>query len=132
MTILGISNKIPKPKKPWDAIKSIITDNYDRLWFGTDYSGLFYIDLKSNRVFSVPQKGIDSTNNVNHSTVTSLEIGAYRNLWIGTFGNYIRNHISNAIKFTQHGGTIEIKVEEKYQEVEICVSDSRVGMDEET
>ena len=41
-----------------------------------------------------------------------------------------RNLISNAIKFTPNKGEIEITTKVKHDEVEICISDSGVGMSE--
>lgn len=42
----------------------------------------------------------------------------------------IRNLISNAIKFTPRDGEIEIKLKEKDEWVEICISDNGVGFDQ--
>lgn len=44
----------------------------------------------------------------------------------------IRNLISNAIKFTNTGGEIDIYVVANHSEVEITISDNGVGMNEET
>ena len=41
-----------------------------------------------------------------------------------------RNLISNAIKFTPNEGSIKVNVKEKIDEIEICISDSGVGMSE--
>lgn len=44
----------------------------------------------------------------------------------------IRNLISNALKFTQRNGFVNVKAEIKSNQVEISVSDSGIGMNKET
>ncbi|WP_171042785.1 sensor histidine kinase, partial [Pseudoalteromonas piscicida] len=44
----------------------------------------------------------------------------------------LRNLISNAVKFTTEGGSIEIKAEKSASETLIIVQDSGIGMDEQT
>lgn len=44
----------------------------------------------------------------------------------------IRNLVSNAIKFTHHGGKVWIRAFEEEDRVRIIVEDSGIGMDEET
>lgn len=43
-----------------------------------------------------------------------------------------RNLISNAIKFTNPGGTIRISSKRKQNHIEITISDNGIGMDDET
>lgn len=45
-------------------------------------------------------------------------------------GTIIRNLLSNAIKFTNAGGKIEISAKSDDNEVEFCVEDNGIGMDE--
>ena len=58
---------------------------------------------------------------------SDLEVVADRNMLASIF----RNLISNAIKFTPKGGKVTIKADKnKRNEIEICVSDNGIGMDE--
>ena len=40
----------------------------------------------------------------------------------------LRNLVSNAIKFTNHGGSININAEENFENVTISVSDNGIGI----
>ncbi len=43
----------------------------------------------------------------------------------------IRNLLSNALKFTEAGGTVEIAVDRREHDIEIAVSDTGIGIDEQ-
>lgn len=64
----------------------------------------------------------------------SLDIPAYRDLELFAdqqmLQTIIRNLVSNAIKFTNTGGTVSLRAEEKKEFIQISVNDTGVGMDE--
>ena len=43
----------------------------------------------------------------------------------------IRNLISNALKFTPSGGTVEISAQQHRDEIEVSVSDTGIGIEQE-
>jgi len=48
----------------------------------------------------------------------------------GRIGQVINNLISNSLKFTKQGGKIEVKIQAKEAEIEVCVEDNGVGIPE--
>lgn len=62
--------------------------------------------------------------------IQSEDIEVYADL--NMFKSILRNLISNAIKFTNSGGTIEVNAMRKDNFIEIAVSDNGIGMSEET
>jgi len=62
------------------------------------------------------------------SITETIEINSDENI----LGTILRNLISNAIKFTDQGGHIEVVATTKEHEVEISISDDGVGMNRET
>ena len=66
-------------------------------------------------------KGISITHEVDRSLIVSID----KNM----FSTIIRNLVSNAIKFTNKGGTIKIKIDYKDQLLTCSIKDDGVGMD---
>jgi len=62
------------------------------------------------------------------STTEEIELNTDENI----LGTILRNLISNAIKFTNPGGHIEVLATSDQHQVEISISDNGVGMDEKT
>ena len=65
---------------------------------------------------------------LNHVESETIEIYSDEKL----LKTVLRNLISNAIKFTHPGGNIDIILASQPNQIEICISDNGVGMDEET
>lgn len=65
---------------------------------------------------------------LNYSPTAKIEMYTDENM----LGTILRNLISNAIKFTNLGGEINIFATTNQHQVEISVTDNGVGMDEET
>ncbi len=68
--------------------------------------------------------------NISLNYIQSEDIEVYADL--NMFKTILRNLISNAIKFTNSRGTIEVNAMRKDNFIEIAVSDNGVGMSEET
>jgi len=66
--------------------------------------------------------------NLNQIQVDEIEIYADKNM----LDTILRNLISNAIKFTNPGGRVNVSAISKQNQVEISISDNGVGMNEET
>ncbi len=49
----------------------------------------------------------------------------------GRIGEVVNNLISNSLKFTKQSGKIEVKIESKQAEIEVCVEDNGVGIPED-
>jgi len=79
------------------------------------------IDLQTNQA---ARKNIQLVN----SMPDYLKINADKNM----INTVIRNLISNAIKFTNNGGKVEINAQKLSDRIEIDVEDNGVGMDEDT
>ena len=80
------------------------------------------MDVVSLLEIQAIKKEIDIYNNVDHN----LSVLADENM----LNTILRNLISNAIKFTKHGGEIKILSEVNEDKVEITVKDNGVGMSE--
>ncbi len=86
--ISEFSNDLLTPALPWGNITDVVYDGIGRIWFGTQISGIYYIDLQTDKIYHVSEF---VTNNqlTNIPEITTLAIGADSNIWIGTFGNFI-------------------------------------------
>lgn len=86
--ISKFSNDQLTPALPWGNITDVVYDEIGRIWFGTQRSGMYYIDLPSDKICHVPEI-VSENPPANIPEITTLSIGADSNIWIGTFGNYI-------------------------------------------
>lgn len=65
-------------------------------------------------------------------TITSNALSAYLMTDKHYLNRILENIISNAIKYSYRGGKVELRVEERPNEIGICVKDEGVGMDVES
>lgn len=72
---------------------------------------------------SAAEKNISLENNIDHRTIVTADKNVLNII--------IRNLISNAIKFTQFGGKIEIRSKKENDQTWVCIKDSGVGMNDE-
>ena len=108
----------------------------DLLEFSRFYLGLIKIEPREIKIkklvdenvkllaASARQKDIEMKNNIeNHYLVLAEE---------DMINSVIRNLLTNAIKFTQKGGRIEVSAEPEGNRLLISVSDNGIGMDKDT
>jgi signal transduction histidine kinase/ligand-binding sensor domain-containing protein len=86
--ITKFSNNLMTDPLQWGNITDVAYDGIDRIWFGTQYSGMYYIDIHTDKLFHGQEKSTGK-----HPTdipeITAFTIGADSNIWIGSFGNYL-------------------------------------------
>lgn len=73
---------------------------------------------------AIKKKNINMANKIPENIMVSIDLNMFQTI--------LRNFISNAIKFTPKGGNIEINAKTKKEKiVEISISDTGIGMDED-
>lgn len=147
--ILGFADLLSKNVRHYDIDEietkvNIINDSANRIYNLLD-DILIWVKSQSNKMPYEPQKLnlkvvceevtedlllIANIKNIkiNHSFSGELYIYADKNM----LNTILRNLISNAIKFTNHGGQISIYAKQNINEVTIVVSDNGVGIKPET
>ena len=85
-------------------ILSLIEDNNNRLWIGTENGGLYMLDLKSfdgkNFNFTQYVNDPDKPTGISNNSIYSLFQDKQGNIWIGTFGKGINIIYNHGEKFT--------------------------------
>ncbi len=89
-TITQFSNPNKYSDVNWGKIKSIVDDSDGRLWFGTEFYGIYYIELATNSLFHVDEKPSTSEFPTQIPNISTMTIGPDGKLWIGILDNYIR------------------------------------------
>lgn len=84
-----------------------------------DLHEIIFENIELNRPLA-DKKNIDLRSNTKPMTTAYIDLNAIKTV--------IRNLITNAIKFTQDGGTISIDVEDNGEELFVIISDSGVGI----
>ena len=106
---------------------------------------LNWAKLESGKIYFKPEKQILSTI-IDEVFILSNSIAQKKNIVLNyveserivvfadqnMINGILRNLISNAIKFTNSGGKIDVFASQDDRDIEIAVSDNGVGMDEET
>ncbi len=90
---------------------------------------IFSLNVAMNKVLQLFRTIAGHKNiNIDIAMKENFDVYADKNMIL----TIIRNLISNALKFTRKGGTIEINVERNLQFNKVSVKDTGVGFDEET
>ena len=86
-------------------IRSIVEDNNNNIWIGTQNDGLLYYNRESDRFTSVLSKTSDSFPLGNNS-ISHILLDRSNNLWIGTYPNGT-NEGSGLLRFNINTGSIK-------------------------
>lgn len=86
------------------------------------------IHKKTNEIFELLKPNADKKELSLSNTIEREVISFVDERAVATV---LRNLVSNAIKFTKNGGSINVSADVKENEIEISVSDSGIGMSEE-
>lgn len=90
----------PEPNnKVWGELSCFEKDNSGRLWIGTTSGVIMYLNVLTDEITQLVHlnSGLPNIN----SAILTMEICADSNLWIGTFGSYIKILDLNNLKFIE-------------------------------
>ena len=104
-------------------------------WAQTQTGQIQYFSQKINLTSTIQEiielsNSIAKTKGISLNQVESETVEVYSDEKI--LKTVLRNLISNAIKFTHHGGNIDVITTQHQNEIAISISDNGVGMDQET
>ena len=84
-----------KFKFPPGYVYDVYADQNDRVWFGTDGKGLFY--LEQNQLFSFNQTIVQTKDTIDMKTIYSITGDNRGNLWVSTKGHILNLDINGRL-----------------------------------
>jgi ligand-binding sensor domain-containing protein/signal transduction histidine kinase len=91
-------------KKVQESIRSMIIDKKGIVWIGTNDSGLFFYDLKTNSSGNFKFNPVDNFS-LPHNLVRTLYQDKEENLWVGTYGGGLCRFDPVSRKFKRYAFT---------------------------
>jgi len=133
-------NDMAKIKSKAEMILKSAKQGYNLLQNLLEWShsqrGLIILNIKQIELRSVVNTCIDlvnlSASNKNIMVINDVSNQVMANADVELITTVIRNLISNAIKFTNQNGSVQINAVEYVHEIEVSITDNGIGIDSET
>ena len=119
---IELINTNTKPALNSNIVSSIIQDDYDQYWIGTDHGGLNILDYSQQNIEYIKHDK-NSSNSISQDVITTLYRSKDGTIWIGTFKQGINYYHENLFQFYHYKNQTNNKSSLPYNDVNCFVED---------